>query len=171
MTVVSLGQNPVTALNQASECARCRVRLGTQAPDIRCIGRPTARAGRSHTSRPRSNKKPSRCAPHFGPYRAPDNHVGDGQPVTDGGRVMWGLERAVDTTVRRLSCDFDSGSICPVGIPIASSVGVRVGPSTTADIRLQASFQACGCFGPASEIVTRRRGRFGGFRRSPSASP
>jgi hypothetical protein len=35
-------------------------------------------------------------APHFGPYRAPDNRLGDRDPITDGGRVMCGLERAVD---------------------------------------------------------------------------
>jgi hypothetical protein len=32
----------------------------------------------------------------FGPYRAPGICVGDREPVTDGGRVMWGLERVVD---------------------------------------------------------------------------
>jgi hypothetical protein len=30
------------------------------------------------------------------PNRAPDNRVGDREPITDGGRVMWGPERVVD---------------------------------------------------------------------------
>ena len=33
---------------------------------------------------------------HRGPYRAPGIRVGDREPITDGGRVMWGLEWAVD---------------------------------------------------------------------------
>jgi hypothetical protein len=32
----------------------------------------------------------------YGPTAAPDNRVGDEQPTTDGGRVMWVLERAAD---------------------------------------------------------------------------
>jgi hypothetical protein len=31
-----------------------------------------------------------------GPYRAPGIRVGDREPITHGGRVMWGLERAAD---------------------------------------------------------------------------
>jgi hypothetical protein len=34
--------------------------------------------------------------PDNGPYRAHDNRVEGREPITDGGRVMWGLERAVD---------------------------------------------------------------------------
>jgi hypothetical protein len=34
--------------------------------------------------------------PDNGPSRAPDIRVGDREPITDGGRVMWGLERVVD---------------------------------------------------------------------------
>jgi hypothetical protein len=34
-------------------------------------------------------------AQQCGPYRAPGIRVGDREPITDGGRVMWGLERAV----------------------------------------------------------------------------
>jgi hypothetical protein len=33
---------------------------------------------------------------HHGPFRAPGIRVGDREPITDGGRVMWGLERTVD---------------------------------------------------------------------------
>jgi hypothetical protein len=32
----------------------------------------------------------------IGPSRAPDTRVGDREPITDSGRVMWGLEPAVD---------------------------------------------------------------------------
>jgi hypothetical protein len=35
-------------------------------------------------------------APDNGPYRALDIRVEGREPITDGGRVMWGLERAVD---------------------------------------------------------------------------
>jgi hypothetical protein len=34
--------------------------------------------------------------PDNGPYRALDIRVEGREPITDGGRVMWGLERAVD---------------------------------------------------------------------------
>jgi hypothetical protein len=40
-------------------------------------------------------------APHLGPYRAHDNRAVDREPITDGGRVMWGLNRRRATTVRR----------------------------------------------------------------------
>jgi hypothetical protein len=33
---------------------------------------------------------------HRGPSGAPDNRVGGREPITDGGRVMWGLEGAAD---------------------------------------------------------------------------
>jgi hypothetical protein len=66
MTVVSLGQNPVIALNQASECARCRVRLGTprQTSDTTAARLPTP-DGRTHralvaTRSPRGARRTSK---------------------------------------------------------------------------------------------------------------
>jgi hypothetical protein len=59
-----------------------------------CDRRPS---NENRTYRERRISVPGRQRPlDIGPYRAPDNRVGDREPITDGGRVMCGLERAVD---------------------------------------------------------------------------
>jgi hypothetical protein len=66
-------------------------------PDRDAAVRAHAR-GRGRTTRERPHNSPSRITgplPHCGPSRAPGNRVGDREPITDDGRVMWGLERAV----------------------------------------------------------------------------
>jgi hypothetical protein len=48
-----------------------------------------------HTSTRRISNRTPGLALHHGPSRAPGIRLGDREPITDGGRVMWGLEQAV----------------------------------------------------------------------------
>jgi hypothetical protein len=56
---------------------------------------PIGRAGANRNTITLQQSGPRRV-PDIGPSRAPGNRVGDRDPITDGGRVMCGLERAVD---------------------------------------------------------------------------
>jgi hypothetical protein len=61
----------------------------------------------------------------FGPYRAPDKRVRDREPITDGGRVMWGHEREVGYNSSPSDCLMTAyGAALPLGEHCASHVAV-----------------------------------------------